>query len=136
MQVSASRVVTFLAPILAAGVAVGTAWLSKHTGLKVDPTEATAFGVTGATGVVTLALKWLHGNSLWERGVAVAAQAVTIVNAADPGLVTAAEGAVESAATKGEAKLVAVIAPVPEELAPAAFPPPAPVPDPALGPAA
>lgn len=68
-SIPASRVVAVLTPVLAAGSAVGTAWLSKHfPGLpKFSPTEVTALAVAGAGSVVGPAVKWLDGNSKFER---------------------------------------------------------------------
>ena len=126
MQITPARVVTFLTPIFAAGSAAATPWLVKTFGLKVSPTDVTALAVTGATSVVGVALKFLHGNSLWERSVAaVAPEANTLIdaaNAADPGLAKA----VDTAANAEVAKVADLIAPAPAD----AFPPaadPAPV---------
>jgi hypothetical protein len=99
-----ARVVTFLTPIFAAGAAAATPWLVKTFGLKITPTDVTALAVAGATSVTAVALKFLHGNSLWERSVAaVAPEANTLVkaaNVADPGLIASVKAVVESEVAK------------------------------------
>lgn len=70
MQVSTSRVVAFLTPVYAAGGAALTPWLVKYTGLHLNSTEITALSIGGGASATAAALKFLHGNSLWERLVA------------------------------------------------------------------
>jgi len=142
-SLSASRVVALLTPVLAAGAAAATPWLVKTFGLKITPTDVTALAVTGATSVTGIALKWLHGNSLWERQIVPAgAKALAQINAvakvaevADPGLVKqledagakAAEQAVGPAAWPEVSKVADAVVAVGES--PAGFAPVA-VPDP------
>lgn len=128
MQVSASRVVAFVVtPVLTAGSLVAAPWLVKTTGLKVTPAELTADGVAAATLVAGACIKWLHGLSLWERGVKVVDKGAAAVDKVDPGIVGEAEQAGESAVKEGVAKLVAVIEPAdppPAEAPAGGFPPP------------
>jgi len=111
MQITPARVVTFLAPVFTALSAVGTGWLSRHfPGLPhLSTAEVVAFEGAGATAALSAALKFVHGSSLYERAVLQVQSAAKVVNTVDPGAVTAIEKAAATAATQGEAKLVAVI---------------------------
>lgn len=144
MSLSPSRVVGILTPILAAGAAVGTPWLAKVTGLHLTPSDVTALAVTGATAVVAPALKWLDGNSKFEREYGELKQywedvkpdlikAEDEANAADPGIVQDIEGQADKVVDAAKAKLIAVLTPTPEGHVVAAVPvvdAPAPVADP------
>jgi hypothetical protein len=140
MKISASRVVTLMAPVFAAGSAVLTPWVVKYTGLHIDATQVTALAITGAVTGGSAALKWLHGNSLWEREYGElqkywlkfepdAIKAKDEANAADPGIVQDIEGQADKVVEAARAKLVAIIAPSP---AGAVVVPVAPVPTPAV----
>lgn len=61
-----NRVVALLTAPVAAGVAVGTAWVAQHfPGLPAfDSAQLTAFALAGAAAVVTAAYKWIDG---WQR---------------------------------------------------------------------
>jgi len=123
MQVTPARVVAFLTPVFAAGSAVLTPWLVKYTGLHINATEVTTLSVTGATTALAAGLKFLHGQSLWERDVAsfqhFALPVEKVVETVDPQI----DEQVDAAAKQGEAKLVAVIEPTPPE---GSFPAPPP----------
>jgi len=117
MPVTAGRIVAVLTPFFAAGSAVGLGWLGKHfPGLPpLDPTQILALEVAGATAALAPALKWLHGWSLWERGVVgvtpIVAKVESVVDTAqviDPKLVGQVETA---AAVEAEKALKAVGAP-------------------------
>jgi len=45
------------------------AWLQKKIGIKLDPSELTAFIVTMGAGIVITAYKWLANRGQWERAV-------------------------------------------------------------------
>jgi|SRR5665213_2272406 len=137
MQVSVSRVVAFLTPVFAAASAALTPWLVKYTGLHIDATQVTALSITGATVGAGAALKWLHGNSLWEREYAnidhyytkirpVVNEVEGAVKVADPGIAQDIEGQADKVVEAAKAKLVAVITSVPTpQAAPAPLPAPA-----------
>jgi hypothetical protein len=134
-----SRVVAFLTPVFAAGSALGTPFLVK-LGFHVDPTQVTALAIAGATAATTAALKWLHGNSEWEREYQSlegyfkthvepeADKVEAAADAADPGIVQDIEGQADKVVEAARAKLVAIISPTP---AGAAVTPVAPIPTPA-----
>lgn len=138
-----SRVVAFIVtPLITAGATVGTSWLAKHfPGLpKFDPTQVTAeaLAVGGIAGGACL--KWLHGNSLWERESPYiekyAKDADKVIETADPGVTAKIENAGEAAAEAEVKKVVALVPAAPAEAWPADAPapeatPPAPIPTPA-----
>jgi hypothetical protein len=73
MQLTPARVVAFVVtPILTAAASVLTAWLGKHfPGLPhLNSDQVVAFGAAGATAALSASLKWLHGQSAWERAQA------------------------------------------------------------------
>jgi hypothetical protein len=140
-KVSASRVVAFVTPILAAGSAVGTPWLVKATGLHISPADVTALAVTGATAVVASGLKWLDGNSKWEREYNSLEgyfkehiapdldKAEKAADAADPGIVADIEGQADKVVEAAKAKLVAVLTPAVDPTPAAPVVPAAPEPE-------
>jgi len=94
-----ARIVALLAPVFSAVSAIGLAWLARHfPGLpRPSASELLALEVTGATSAAGAALKWLHGQSAWERDQArfaheeslyepQVARGVHLAEAADPGL--------------------------------------------------
>lgn len=132
MQVSASRVVAFaVTPILSAVSGLAVSFAAKY-GLNVNAAEVTTYGATVATLVAGAAIKWLHGNSLWEREVAHLQAYAGDLQKVAPGLLPAVEHAAVSAAQKGVDAAVNAIGE--EEVANPA-PPLTAVPDPAPAPA-
>jgi hypothetical protein len=128
MKITPARVVAFLTPVFTATAAVGTGWLSKHfPGLPhIDKAQFVVLEAAGATAALTAALKFLHGQSLWERDVlhvesytkAVAGS----VDRADPGVVARTETGAEAAATGLVDAAAAAIAPPTEWPAPPVAP--------------
>jgi len=110
--VTPARIVALLTPVFSAVSGIGLAWLGRHFPGLPRPTasELLALEVTGATTAAGAAVKWLHGQSAWERDQArwkheeslyepVVRRGALLVQAADPGLEHAAVLAGESLLT-------------------------------------
>ena len=115
MKLTVGRVVALATPVFAAAAGVGSAWLAAHfPGLPhFSPTEITVFLTTGATAGGTAAVKFLHGNSQWERLEhtlsVIYDKSSTEVNTLDPGLIQKLEAALLADGSALEQKLVSVI---------------------------
>jgi hypothetical protein len=100
MKLTTSRVVAFIVTPLLTLVAGGIATVGAKYGLHVNATDVTVDGVAVATAVTGLAIKWLSGNSTYERLVLSLEHELKLVTAADPTAVAGVEHAVETAAPK------------------------------------
>ena len=104
MKLTTSRVVAFIVTPLLTLVAGGIATVGAKYGLHVNATDVTVDGVAVATAVTGLAIKWLSGNSTYERLVLSLEHELKLVTAADPTAVAGVEHAVEWAAAKSVEK--------------------------------
>lgn len=118
MQITPARVVAFLTPVFTAASAVGTGWLSRHfPGLPhINSTQLVVLEGAGASAALSAALKFLHGQSQYERAEQAFQHDVHtyggIIGTVDPGAVQSVEKAVETVATTEVAKVAEAIAPV------------------------